>query len=182
MTNVYSTCKDATVRVVPKVRTSYVYASSEPYDEFTRFSRCNDSFVSTSATPPEVQIPKDYSIHATRGASLTINYFSSLAWSLSQISGTEDNKLEGTIPLNSIWALTEISDLEGSEGILNWKSLVYDGIIFKINTASSAFLATYLIGLFYSAIMFFWLVRPMLNDFTVEIRHNRASKIIIIKD
>lgn len=131
-------------------------------------------------TPPELQLPSDYSLHNTRGISLMMNYLMSNLWEFSEVKGADQNIVQGPLPVEKFWLLDEVVSKEGDDALIALKNLVHNRFIAQSLNSDSASLATYLIGLFYTLILSIWFFRPMLSSFTSEIRHNRACKFLIL--
>jgi hypothetical protein len=179
--DVYASCRpDMLITVHPKTGTSFAYEQDSTYKVEALESRCNDEFHSDEDhTPPEVALPVDYSLHATRGISLLMNYLSSNLFALSETFGAEENIVEGPIDKKRFWVLDETVESEGSDAIYFIKKLVHDRLTAQVTNADSASVATYVVGLVYSLILAIWVFRPLLRNYAAEIRHNRACKLFI---
>ena len=177
LTEVYTSCQDDMITVTPKMNSTYVYKNSIVYEVPARETRCNDKFKTDDVkTPPELALPSDYSVHATRGISILINYVGSNLWELSEAPGSAKNIVQGPLPIKNYWIIEETVSHEGDEAIRYIKNLVNQRIKTSRSNTESAFLASYLIGLFYTIILGIWYFRPLINEFSAEIRHNRACK------
>jgi hypothetical protein len=178
LTHVYASCRpDMLITVHPKTGTSFLYAQDTTYSVQALESRCNDKFHSDEDhSPPEVALPVDYSLHATRGISLLMNYLSTNLFALSETFGAEENIVEGPIDMKRFWVLDETVESEGSDAVYFIKGMVHDRLVAQISNADLASVATYVVGLVYSLFLAFWVFRPLLRNYAAEIRHNRACK------
>jgi len=177
--NIYSSCQDAMITIHPHQGTSYKYKSKDVYKVPASESRCNDKFHNEETYPPELYLPPDYSLHSTRGVSLLLNYLSTNLFALAETPGVHENIVKGPINEEQFLILEEVVRLEGTDALNFIKTMVHDRLLMQIANSDGASTATYLVGIIYSLILAIWYFRPLLRNFSAEIRHNRACKFFL---